>query len=53
MSSDQKTDYRWVGKNTIRPDEAEKVMGKANFGADIQMPKVLDAIDAPRQQAAE
>jgi len=53
MSPDQKTDLRWVGKNRIRSDGAEKVMCKANFGADIQLPNMLDGIDTPRQQAAE
>lgn len=41
MSPDQKTDVRWLGKNTIRPDGSGKVTGRANFGADIQIPNML------------
>ena len=33
--------YRWVGKRTIRPDGLEKVTGRAAFGADHAMPRML------------
>jgi hypothetical protein len=52
MSPDQKTYFRWVGKNTIRSGGAKKVMCKANFGADIQLLNMLKGIDARHQQAA-
>ena len=27
-------DNKWIGKNTIRPDGADKVTGRAEYGAD-------------------
>ncbi len=32
-----KTSYKYIGKRTIRPDGVDKVTGKANFGADIEI----------------
>ena len=52
MSPNQKTYFRWVGKNTNRSGGAKKVMCKAKFGADIQLPNMLKGIDVRRQQAA-
>ena len=39
--SAEKTEYRWIGHNTIRPDGADKVMGRAAFGADFKLPNML------------
>ncbi|MDP6563190.1 MAG: xanthine dehydrogenase family protein molybdopterin-binding subunit [Alphaproteobacteria bacterium] len=38
---EQKPQYKWVGKRTIRPDGADKVTGRAKFGADLAMPGML------------
>ncbi len=35
------TDNKWIGKRTIRPDGAEKVTGKAAYGADLSAPGML------------
>jgi CO/xanthine dehydrogenase Mo-binding subunit len=32
---------KWIGKRTIRPDGADKVTGKAAYGADMVMPGML------------
>ena len=34
-------DYKWVGTRPIRPDGADKVTGKAAFGADKNLPGML------------
>jgi CO/xanthine dehydrogenase Mo-binding subunit len=34
--------YKWVGSRPIRPDGYEKVTGKARFGADLQLPGMLE-----------
>jgi CO/xanthine dehydrogenase Mo-binding subunit len=34
-------EYKWVGKRIIRPDGVDKVTGRANFGADFQLPGML------------
>jgi CO/xanthine dehydrogenase Mo-binding subunit len=34
-------DNRWIGKRTIRPDGADKVTGRAAFGADFSQPGML------------
>ena len=39
--SESTNGYRWVGKRTIRPDGLEKVTGRANFGADHSLPRML------------
>ena len=31
-------DNKWIGKNTIRPDGADKVTGRAEYAADTIMP---------------
>jgi CO/xanthine dehydrogenase Mo-binding subunit len=35
------TDNNWIGKRTIRPDGADKVTGRATFGADFSLPGML------------
>ena len=35
------TDNKWIGKRTIRPDGADKVTGRAAFGADHSLPGML------------
>jgi CO/xanthine dehydrogenase Mo-binding subunit len=32
---------KWIGKRTIRPDGADKVTGRASFGADFSQPGML------------
>jgi len=32
---------KWIGKNTVRPDGAEKVTGRAEYGADTSMPGMI------------
>ncbi|MFM8617037.1 MAG: xanthine dehydrogenase family protein molybdopterin-binding subunit [Alphaproteobacteria bacterium] len=32
---------KWIGKNTIRPDGAEKVTGRAAYAADTNMPGMI------------
>ena len=34
-------DNKWIGKQTIRPDGADKVTGRAAFGADHSLPGML------------
>jgi CO/xanthine dehydrogenase Mo-binding subunit len=34
-------DNKWIGKRTIRPDGADKVTGRATFGADFNLPGLL------------
>ena len=33
--------YKWIGKNIVRPDGVEKVTGRAKFGADFVLPGTL------------
>ncbi len=33
--------YKWIGKNIVRPDGVEKVTGRAKFGADFTLPGTL------------
>jgi len=35
------SEFKWVGKRTIRPDGVEKVTGRASFGADFTLPGTL------------
>lgn len=35
------SEFKWVGKRTIRPDGVEKVTGRATFGADFTLPGTL------------
>src|ERR1051326_7978926 len=34
-------DNKWIGKRTPRPDGADKVTGRASFGADFSQPGML------------
>ncbi len=34
-------EFKWVGSRPIRPDGVDKVTGRANYGADMQMPGML------------
>ena len=34
-------DNKWIGKRAIRPDGADKVTGRAAFGADHSLPGML------------
>ena len=34
-------DNKWIGKNTIRPDGADKVTGRAEYAADTIMPGMI------------
>ncbi len=35
------SEFKWIGKRTIRPDGVDKVTGRAAFGADHAMPDML------------
>ncbi len=35
------TDFKWIGKRTIRPDGADKVTGRAQYAADGIMPGMI------------
>ncbi len=42
LSMDTKVvDTKWIGKRTVRPDGADKVTGRATFGADFTLPGML------------
>src|SRR5688500_16366038 len=43
MTSTVEPTYRVIGTRPIRPDGVDKVTGKANYGADIQLPRMLYA----------
>ena len=32
---------KWIGKNTIRPDGADKVTGRAQYSSDTTMPGMI------------
>jgi CO/xanthine dehydrogenase Mo-binding subunit len=32
---------KWIGKNTVRPDGAEKITGRAEYAADTSMPGMI------------
>ena len=32
---------KWIGKNTIRPDGADKVTGRAQYSSDTTMPGIF------------
>src|SRR5277367_4025242 len=40
-STPEKLELKIVGTRPIRPDGVDKVMGRANFGADMKMPGML------------
>ena len=37
MPDEVKTEYKWVGKRNPRPDGVDKVTGRAQYGADINL----------------
>ncbi len=37
------SNYKWVGKNTRRPDGVDKVTGRARYGDDMKLPGLLHA----------
>ena len=37
----ESTQYKWIGKRTIRPDGHDKVTGRAKFGSDFSLPGML------------
>ena len=39
--SENGKDHKYIGKRTIRPDGADKVTGKATYGADFVQPDML------------
>ncbi|MGI9425457.1 MAG: xanthine dehydrogenase family protein molybdopterin-binding subunit [Hyphomicrobiaceae bacterium] len=39
--TDGTTNHKWIGKRTIRPDGADKVTGRATFGADFSQPGMI------------
>lgn len=47
MNEDSKkrisSNYKWVGRNTIRPDGVDKVTGRARYGDDLILPGMLHA----------
>jgi len=48
------TELKWVGKSPIRPDGADKVTGRAKFGADLMLPGMLvgKVLRSPHAHAA-
>ena len=38
-----RTNYKWIGKNTRRPDGVDKVTGRARYGDDMVLPGMLYA----------
>ena len=40
--SDEERKFKWVGTRPIRPDGVDKVTGRANFGADMSFPGMLE-----------
>ena len=34
-------DYKAIGTSPVRPDGVDKVTGRANFGADLNLPNML------------
>ena len=40
----EQVEYKWVGTRPIRPDGADKVTGRATFGADIDLPGMLTGV---------
>ena len=41
MTTETKPDYKVVGTRPVRHDGADKVTGKARFGADVSLPGML------------
>ena len=41
MPDEVNTEFKWVGKRNPRPDGADKVTGRAKYGADLYLPGML------------
>ena len=41
--TEDRPSYKWVGTRSIRPDGYDKVVGKARFAADLNLPGQLHA----------
>ena len=41
MTTVERPDYKVIGTRPVRPDGAEKVTGKAQYGADIHLPGLI------------
>ncbi len=41
QNADKPQSYQWIGSSPIRPDGIDKVTGRANFGADHNLPGML------------
>ncbi len=39
----EQIETKWIGKRIVRPDGVDKVTGRANFGADLRLPGMLEA----------
>ena len=37
----EQSEFKYIGKRTIRPDGFDKVTGRANYGADLALPGML------------
>src|SRR3954452_12921571 len=53
MSTKEANSYRVIGTRPVRPDGVDKVTGRAVYGADVQLPRMLDAkmLRSPHAQA--
>lgn len=40
--NEQTQNFKWIGKRIVRPDGVEKVTGRAKYGADLQLPGMLE-----------
>src|SRR5262245_65946468 len=43
VTTTQEPSYRVIGTRPIRPDGVDKVTGRANYGADVHLPRMLHA----------
>ena len=41
ITNRDKNNFKWVGKNTQRPDGPDKVTGRARYGDDMIVPGML------------
>lgn len=39
----EQVETKWIGQRIVRPDGVDKVTGRANFGADLALPGMLEA----------
>ena len=54
MVTTSKPEYKVIGTRPVRPDGADKVTGRAQYGADIRLPGMLHArmVRPPSRSAA-